>query len=267
MESAEKAFVTVPYASSPRRPFCAFSLVRNEDEPAAYRPVHIKQLAGALRRLAAHSLRGFVSEDRIDGMIMGHPQDAPRVSILTLPSIGHQHSDGLIRRVAFVEPADRDGALSAIIRRVLHGKTIAFEGACDCAPAELERIEVDGVISRYSDESRSWASVTPVLLPGHNQRRQDRSNHAKNLQRAHRLVCKSLQQAGINVGAHVEIDTVPYWQGALHAREYNPRDKLAHFPRFHVKLEFERPVCGPLSIGAGRHVGFGVLAACDHEES
>ena len=267
MESAEKVFITMAYATSPTRPYCAFRLIRNDDA-AAYEPRQIKQLTGALRRLAAEALRGVVDDARISGTVLGHPPYGPRLSILPLPSLGHAHSDGLIRRIVFAEPIDGDGSLCRALSLAVQGRTVAFDGACGCAPAELDRIaEGDRVLHLYCANRDVWASATPVLLPGHNQRRQHRRDHVKNLERAHALVCKSLQQSRIEISADIEIDGTPYWQGARHAREYDPREKLAHLPRFHVKLKFDRPMCGPLSIGAGRHVGFGVLAACDsHEE-
>lgn len=267
IEADRSVFATVSYSASSHRPFCAFRFVRDEDDPAAYRPAHIKQIAGQLRHLAAAAaMQSGIDRAVIDGMIHGHPTEGPRLSILPLPSVGHRHVDGLIRRVAFVEPFGSDGALCEALSKALQGKTLAFEGACGCAPAELDRIgRGDPVVRHYRNESRAWASTTPVLLPGHNERRQQRRDHVKSIERAQALVCKSLQQAGIDTPAEVTIDQVPFWPGTLHARQYDPRDKLAHLPRYHVLIKFDRPISGPLSIGAGRHVGFGILAGCDEE--
>jgi CRISPR-associated protein Csb2 len=34
---------------------------------------------------------------------------------------------------------------------------------------------------------------------------------------------------------------------------------LAQTPRLHLRVTFDRPVTGPISVGRGRHVGFGLL--------
>jgi len=252
------------YRQRGTRSFCAFRFVRDEDDPAVYGLRHIKQLAGQLRHVAADVAKDQVDPTLIDGMILGHPKDGPRLSIVPLPSIGHPHSDGLIRRVLLAEPFGSDGVLCARLARGLQGKTVEFEGACSCRSSELDAISHgDSVLRRYTTEANTWASVTPVLLPGHNERRQQRRDHARSIARAQALLCKSLHQAGLRTPAQIEIDQVPYWPGSLHARDYDPRDKLAHLPRYHCRIVFDSPVAGPLSIGAGRHVGFGVLAACD----
>ena len=147
------------------------------------------------------------------------------------------------------------------------GKPLAFEGHCPCPGSTLDRLGPgDRVVQRFTTEARTWATVTPVLLPGHNERRAHKGDAARGDARALQLVCKALAQAAVQTPATIEISRVPYWAGTGHAHNgYDPKGKLAHYPRFHVRLAFARPVVGPLSIGAGRHVGFGTLSACDPE--
>jgi CRISPR-associated protein Csb2 len=117
------------------------------------------------------------------------------------------------------------------------------------------------VLPFYTATARVWSSVTPVLLPGYDDRKQHRGDQQKRLARAAQLTAKALAQADIEAAAEIELSPVPFWPGSLHVREYVPREKLRHYPRYHVRLAFDRPVTGPLAIGAGRHCGFGVLAA------
>ena len=131
----------------------------------------------------------------------------------------------------------------------------------------LERIvQRDAVLPCYTSISRVWASVTPVLLPGYDDRKDHRGDNQKRLARAEQLVRKALRQAGINVDGLVELSRVPYWDGSLHTRDYRPREKLTHYPCWHVRLTFDRPWTGPLAIGAGRHCGFGVFAKTEGTE-
>ena len=163
------------------------------------------------------------------------------------------------------QPLQSDGALCGQLGRLFDGQELTpYSDEDRLQEMFLERIDRrDKVLPYYTGVSRVWASVTPVLLPGYDDRKDHRGNHQKRLTRAERLVFKALGQSGINASARVELSRVPYWTGSLHARDYQPRQKLAHYPRWHVRLTFDRPWTGPLVIGAGRHCGLGLFAAVD----
>jgi CRISPR-associated protein Csb2 len=252
----------VTYGTAAPRPIAVFRFVDEDDDPVGYPTDAIKEIGGHLRNLAGRVAKDAKDEALIAGMIMGHPQDSPRLSILPLPSIGHQHSDGRVRRVMLAEPQGSTAGICDYLRRALDQQVFAFDGDCPFPASRLQALgRSDSVAARYAGSSRTWASVTPVLLPGHNERRND--DATKSLARAQALVAKSLEQAGVTGIKDFEISRVPYWKGSRHVREYHPRQKLQHCPRFHVMLTFKDPHTGPLSIGSGRHVGFGTLAAID----
>jgi CRISPR-associated protein Csb2 len=257
------------YATAATRAFCAFTLETLDEEPVACRPQRIKELVGMIRGLAASKAKLASETVDVDQVILGHPPDAtgPRLSILPLPSIGHLQSDGLIRRVLMAESAACDGSLSSLISRVLHSAELQPETtdhAFSPGQVRLARLNRDDRFLRlYTKPAEVWASVTPVLLPGYDDRKVHRGNQRKRLDRAEQLVCKALAQAGVGFPARIELSRVPFWPGTLHAREYCPRAKLAHYPRWHVRLTFDLPWTGPLAVGAGRHVGFGLFAAVE----
>jgi CRISPR-associated protein Csb2 len=262
LQNIPLTFAEVTYGTSTPRAFAAFKFVDEDDDPVAYPIAAIKEIAGRLRNLAARLAKSAFDESATNGMILGHPQDNPRLSILPLPSIGHPHSDGRIRRVLLLEPAGPSLPLAAHLRKALDQQLFDFDGDCPFPASRLVALpRSDSVTNRFVGNSQTWASVTPVLLPGHNQRRND--DAVKSLARAQALVAKSLQQAGITAEAEFEINRIPYWRGTHHVRDYHPREKLQHCPRFHVLLKFKHCFTGPLAIGAGRHVGFGTFAAMD----
>lgn len=270
-------FAPCVYACSAGRPFCVFSLQTLDEEPASFHPNHVKQLVGMIRNAAASAeVRKAVdilnqsaqngNRVDVDRVILGHPPDAPgaRLSILPLPSIGHANSDGRIRRVLLAESLGEDGGLVRELGQILHGRKLTPDGPSTSPAIQLIRLDADTFSRKwYHGSARSWTSVTPVLLPGYDDRRQHRGNQRKRLDRAEELTAKALHQAGINSPARFELSYAPFWPGTLHARAYAPREKLSHYPRYHVKLTFSRPLAGPLAIGAGRHAGFGVMAAFD----
>ncbi len=261
-------FVQTAYTRLNARPAIALSLQRNDNPelPQQVRPTQIKSLVAMIRSATSSSaVIEALGDDVVNRMILGHPKETPgpRLSILPLPSIGHPHSDGKIRNVILTEPFESDGHTVSTLGGIIHGQDLQSKYVTDDLGVRLMKVEHpdrDGVIRQYICKSRVWASATPVLLPGYDDRKQHRGNQHKRLTRAESLLCKALQHAGVQQPAHIELSRVPLIPGTAHVQDYRPREQLSHYPRYHVRLTFERAIAGPLSIGAGRHVGFGVMA-------
>jgi CRISPR-associated protein Csb2 len=268
LESAGAIFEPQRYVVGTARPNVAFRLVNPDGDTASIRHQLIAPLVGMIRALANRPyVVASLGQAVIDREIKGHPKESTgdRVSILPLPTIRKGPTDGRIRRVMLTQPFGSDGTLCDRLGRLFDGQELtALSDEERFPPIFLERIaRRDTVLPYYTGISRVWASVTPVLLPGYDDRKDHHGDNQKRLARAEQLVRKALRQSAIDDRAHVELSRVPYWTGSLHTREYGPREKLAHYPRWHVRLTFDRPWTGPLAIGAGRHCGFGVFARVD----
>ena len=267
LESAGATYEPQRYALSRSRPSVAFRLADFDGNTVSVGQRLIAPLVGMIRNLANRPVVvERLGQDVIDREIMGHPKDgsSKRVSILPLPTVREGHTDGRIRRVLLAQPFESDGELCRLLAQLFDYQALRPLPNEERFPStDLERIERrDKVLSYYTGSSRVWASVTPVLLPGYDEHKQHHGDQQKRLLRAEQLACKALSQAGIEVSARVELSKVPFWTGSLHARDYRPSQKLCNYPRYHVRLRFDRAVAGPLAIGAGRHAGFGVLAMC-----
>lgn len=129
-------------------------------------------------------------------------------------------------------------------------------------PPTLIRVYRDKVATCYTRPANTWASVTPVILPGHNDRKP-----AKTV----KLIEKALRQSGIDQPCSFEYRTVSWWPKSFTAHKYdrdkNPTgyirpDHLETLSLVHLKLRFddEQLVHGPIAIGAGRHCGLGLMA-------
>lgn len=92
----------------------------------------------------------------------------------------------------------------------------------------------DWVVRQYTRVSREWSTVTPVVLPGHD-------DHEP--RKAEGLLRKALVQSGVELAGRYE------------------RAGLPGGPMYHVQVRFGQDVSGPLAVGAGRYRGFGVMAA------
>jgi CRISPR-associated protein Csb2 len=115
--------------------------------------------------------------------------------------------------------------------------------------------EHDWVLSRYVACSDTWSTVTPVVLPGHD----DRDGR-----KAEKLLRRAFLQAGLApevVDGVRDLEWRPtgFRPGVEHVARYLVPDRLVG-PRFHVRVRFGSRVAGPLAIGSGRHRGMGVFA-------
>jgi CRISPR-associated protein Csb2 len=71
-------------------------------------------------------------------------------------------------------------------------------------------------------------------------------------------------------GAWTQWQSIPFLKNCLSAHKYDRDGRHTGYHRpahlkdltaVHVRLTFEHPVPGPLTIGAGRHCGFGLFAS------
>lgn len=267
------------------RPFAAFVL-RPLDSDTGYSSFRLERaacVAAMLRHAACRAAQGDLdpggwrTEEWSLRFVAGHgpvgspkrrdKSDAhPRFSYFAIPSIGHTHADGLIRRVIIAESFGGDGRSARWLAQRLAGAALIDE---DRGPvARLEAVDPDEAeFSRVfrlfaprgaSEAATVWTSVTPVILPGYDDHKPAKRD---------RLLLECLRHARINPASVESLESRPAaWPirgGAapalLHSAYRRPK-YLQHLPACHVRLRFRAPVAGPIALGAGRHCGLGVFA-------
>ncbi|MBX5446392.1 type I-U CRISPR-associated protein Csb2, partial [Sphaerobacter sp.] len=253
-------FQTVQYLSTtmlPARPHVAFELA----DGVAFRPESTARVAAMLRSLACRCAKADTHEfpGGAEVYVAGHlgstGRGAPRFSYLPLPSVGHAHADGMVRRLLIAEPFGGDGSHARWAGQRLRNATLRDQDGNDRGVLlEPWRPASRRILHRYVGEAQEWCTVTPVVLPGFDDGK---------LTKAERLFLKAVAQAGIPVEAidAMTLRKAPWWPGARHSRDYFTPDYLRHLARWHVWIRFREPVPGPIAIGAGRHAGLGLFAA------
>lgn len=282
---------SVTELTAPHRPMAAFELHRTiEDQErrehagqSRFRPYHpvrqVATVAGMVRHALAEVARGIGwDHDEVQFRIEGHTNEqhpAPtnteaRFQFLPLPSITPVGVGG-IRRVLLVGPVECD---IAPLRRRLHGQEL-MDLNSNRSVAMLSSLgTTDKSLEPYIKSSAIWTTVTPVILPGHDDPQRLRATLAKGvtaerqhqlLQRLHTrilaLIWKAFHQAGWTVdaleGAEVEYRDIGWLRGLEPARNYclPPID----YRRYHLRIRFPHPKRGPIAIGAGRFRGMGVF--------
>ena len=295
----------------PQRPFAAFSLLK--PDASGFRPFgaiqHTVTVAAMMRHAASGKdmtqALGWPAE-KVAGFVLGHgespgephtPVPGPRLAFIPLPSIeprgsGRAEAVGSVRRALMtVFGGDASGDILRLAR-LLSGAELIAEGQASPV-AWLSRIpNSDRVLRRYIDHSPTWATVTPVILPGYDDPRKLRRRlfaskeqgpgHPDELgqkqmlekldSRIDFLLRKAIRQAGYSQelakAAEIEWRGVGFWPGTDLAVRYNYPEKLRRFRRVHVRIAWRdasgRPLAmpGPICLGGGRFHGLGLFASC-----
>jgi len=207
--------------------------------------------------------------DWVRSYVAGH-RDAEstehrQLSYLPLPSIGRPHTDPSVRRVMIAAPLGDDRFLLHLARLLSGQKLIPTDRTRLDDPPTLVRVHRDNVADCYIQPATTWASVTPVILPGHDDHKPDKTR---------KLIEKALQQSGIDQPCEFEWSAFSHSPQSLSAHKYGRDKRPAGYIRpdhllsqtaVHLKLRFSDgvKVPGPLAIGAGRHCGLGLFAGLD----
>jgi CRISPR-associated protein Csb2 len=148
------------------------------------------------------------------------------------------------------------------------------------------------MVRRYTNAAITWATVTPVVLPGHddprrlrkrlfagpdsNDQRPDALSQKDLLVKLERridyLLRKSIRQAGYTneLAEHAEIEwrAAGFLPGTELATKYVYPDRLRRFRRLHVQISWRdsggKPIRtpGPICLGGGRFRGLGLFVGC-----
>ena len=200
----------------------------------------------------------------------GKPTVLPHLALAPLPFVGAPHADGRIMGLALILPRDLNPdeggrGLNPILHESDTGLPRAhrlFDGQwLECA-IELdtrERPPVNLDPQTWTSCSRTWASVTPVVLNRH-------FGGMDRWARAAESVKDACRHIGLPRPAEVLLHPVSSVEGVPHAREFprltrkrdNGRQSHAH-----AVIVFDAPVTGPVLVGAGRFRGYGLCRPMD----
>jgi CRISPR-associated protein Csb2 len=257
------AFAVHPYARPAdlaRRPFAAFRLLDPlRGKLRMYEPTRrARDVAAWLRHAVSETCSGWPFGPT-DLVVHGHgtasgAQPVARFSFLPLPTISPLRVEGITRVIVAAAPSLDDQL--AWVRARLAGQELVWKQQ---PVALLEPLPPgDAVVQRYVATSDRWSTVTPVVLPGHD----DRS-----AKKAERLLRRAFLQAGFEPEViegiqELEWRNVGFRPGVDLASHYLPPDKVLG-PQFHVRVRFSSPCTGPIAVGSGRHRGMGIFATED----
>ncbi len=266
------------------RPHAVFKLIDENDDTVSYPPSKLIHIAGMVRHLAIGAMErnpprelcGRNSAEWLRAYVSGHqsPQDKSQgiphtqFSYIPLQSIGNPNTDPGVRRVMIVAPLGDDTWLEHLARQIDGALLNPLPNTTLPPGTHLERIDDhrrDGVRAGYLRTSATWASVTPVILPGHDDHKPEKTRS---------LIRKALQQSGLEQPCEFEWNAFSRFPKSFSAHKYDRQGRPTGYIRpgyllnqtaVHLTLRFNDglQVPGPLALGAGRHCGFGLMAAVE----
>ncbi|MDE0446272.1 MAG: type I-U CRISPR-associated protein Csb2 [Spirochaetaceae bacterium] len=245
------------------------------------------EITTAMRAAVFHYAADPFPEELSGHVPGGKPTAAPHVAFLPLPYVGFEHADGRLLGIAISVPDSvSETARRALFRAIGNWERTAGRSALcltmgaggmvhlfrQRGPATLTSLR-PGV---WSKASRNWVSGTPVALPRHPGRLGGgtAAARAKAWKSAESAVAAACDHVGLPAPTSVQVSLSPFLGGARPAGRYpafhqpGPGGKLVRRQLVHACVAFERPVMGPLMLGAGRFLGLGLMRpASDPEQS
>jgi CRISPR-associated protein Csb2 len=208
-------------------------------------------------RAALLSLLGDDAPEVLSGhAIGGRPATSPHIAYVPLANIDHGFADGEIKGIAIVLPRDmRDEDVVSLDRAMSRLRRLHFGRLGDISlrmmGAQSERKSLD--FRRYAKASMTWASVTPIALSVHPKPRKGLTEEG--------AILMDFARLGLPEPTELRLQDVPFVRGAPLARQVPNHEVTSVAGRLlrHVHIRFPRHVEGPLLVGAGRYMGFGLL--------
>jgi CRISPR-associated protein Csb2 len=296
----------------PSRHWAAFSVLKTDT--SGYRPFDTVRnglrVAGMMRHAAgsdeiARAL-GWPPE-KVAKFVLGHdeapgelhsPVSGPRLAFIPLPSI-ERRGDGppqvvtSIRRAMITVFGGSSHDDLQRLARLLSGSDLIREA--DGEPVAMLSLipKTDTVVALYTRHSATWATVTPVILPGYDDPKKLRRRLFPGFESASQapdpeeqkallatldrriefLLRKAIRQAGFSdeLARHAAIEwrTVGFWPGTELATRYPFPNESRRHRRLHVRITWRDAsggpinVPGPICLGGGRFHGLGLFAGME----
>jgi len=192
-----------------------------------------------------------IGGDDAPGLIHGHAGD--HISIVPLPYVGAQYSDGRLMGVAISLPHSINGIERRQILKILGSLESLNMGPA--GTLGLERVKESSTMtlqeSTWTKSSKTWATVTPLILPIYPKQKEGK--------RVKDIFIRLAKQAKLPLPKRIEFSKKPFLKGACETSEVTltRKEKESPRPAYHFRVEFEEQTTGPVLLGAHRYFGMG----------
>lgn len=203
----------------------------------------------------------------VDEILSGHssestkehpaPSARPHLALIPLADVGQPFAAGHLLGAAAVlpratEPKQRQLCLN-VLEKVRH-INLGQLGQVFLEPVNVFERRKALLPTTWTEAAERWASVTPVVL----------GKYPKELfsDESCRIIEEACEIAGLPRPVSIEVGPMPWVTGSLPAARFPAYPSRPGKPRrahLHVRLVFDRPIEGPVLVGAGRYLGYGLF--------
>ncbi len=218
-------------------------------------------------RISTRALANLTSEVR-EAILAGADEDTAadirKAYILGLADIGHRYASGNLLGGAIVLPRQlslqtREAILRGIAQGIAKEKTLVVGGQKLTLTRQPQPMLRTLQRQRWAGGTgtRTWVSATPAVIANGPKKRLSDSDYY-NWVRS--WLAESFQRSGLPKPVRLEISAQPLLAGTQPAFSYPPVLQAGRRRRLmHLEVEFDQPVIGPLLVGGGAHLGFGLM--------
>lgn len=194
----------------------------------------------------------------------GAPTTEPHMALFPLPFAGSEHADGHVMGVALALPRGLDKSESGrILSPFLQDSNglprvhRLFDGNhMECIISQETREQPPTNLTSYTwtRKSHIWASVTPVALDRHF----DGRNKWELVEECMKVSCERI---GLPRPTSALLHAVSHVMAVPRSNFFPPLPIKGGGTRrhWHAVITFDKPVVGPILIGAGRYRGYGLF--------
>jgi CRISPR-associated protein Csb2 len=198
----------------------------------------------------------------IDGVPPTPMSQSAHVALIGLPASGFVRADGALHGLALVLPDGIEPADEALVRDTLRlwrqaGAAIRTRRHSIALGDEVAEPTYSMRGDRWVGPSTRWATATPIVLD-----RFPRRTNALDI--GAEVIAASCQKLGLPLPISIGVSNDPVVAGSRPVRSFPPyTTPMGRRPAVHAVIEFDRPIEGPLLIGAGRYFGLGLCVPLD----
>lgn len=205
----------------------------------------------------------------------GSPSQQPHVALMPLAFVGQQYADGHLMGIGVampkgITPQDRGRALRALLYDE-RGKPKPIElklgslGSWQLVRETRPSPPVTLQPRVWTRASHTWATVTPIVLDRHPKAERAKEREQWTVEVAD-IIAESCERQGLPRPSLIDADNTSWHRGAPRALGANGagyalmpvKEGQSKRQQVHAWLRFDRPVEGPLLLGAGRYRGYGL---------
>ncbi|MEM0141722.1 MAG: type I-U CRISPR-associated protein Csb2 [Thermoplasmatales archaeon] len=225
-------------------------------------PEYIYLISNVMKKAVTSQYPDPVPEEITGHKANGDPLDAPHMAVTPFLNVGNLYADGHIMGIGIWIPVDTPDFIIKELERAcsrIDRLTLGDVGVIDLkriAPADEERVPRAIRSTTYigTSDSYTWASATPLILGKHPKKRKIGTGLDGG-----KVIVEMCRISGLPPPVEVRIGKDSLFRGSPKSSAVILPEKYSGRIVSHIWIKFGQPIKGPVLLGSGMYIGFGLL--------